>query len=367
MKRIEDLCNNKDASKKIKDEFEAIPYHGEENFPKKLVPLTSITKATDRYEKVRPFTDENDKNRIKLQNHPNDYVNDQFQIKRWHNDKHPVKFVATQGPTAASIELLWKAVFQEGISIIVMLTNTTECKVDKEGKTKVCEKCNEYWPTVKVDGKYRLKYILKYKDEDETELEVLMHASTEICSMKQQDKPSYGHVRKFTLTGKKQGVVVTHEVTQYHFLDWKDHSAPDPGEEEKVRVFMQDIRKDAQKVLKKFPHNIPIIAHCAAGIGRTGTFFLIFVMILQVEANAKVDPQEITKVMREQRMNMIHVSEQYEYSLKFVLTEFHDGRIKPLVDSTVSNQKKWNEMEDQNETFVTKMFNLPSFSQCLVM
>ena len=87
------------------------------------------------------------------------------------------------------------------------------------------------------------------------------------------------------------------EVTQYHFTAWSDHGVPESTAPILAlhKTVMADWRKDGG----------PILVHCSAGVGRTGTFITIDLALDQARKERKVDIAGIVNRLREQRMQMV--------------------------------------------------------------
>ena len=67
------------------------------------------------------------------------------------------------------------------------------------------------------------------------------------------------------------------EVFHYHFKAWPDHGVPqDPGT---VLSFLQDINSKQDELVLNNCQPGPLIVHCSAGIGRTGTFIVIDIIL----------------------------------------------------------------------------------------
>ena len=67
--------------------------------------------------------------------------------------------------------------------------------------------------------------------------------------------------------------------------------------------------------------DVPIVVHCSAGVGRTGTFLGVYKLI-QDYYNPKVkvlDPFQTVVEMRRQRMKMVQKQAQYVYMVKCVM------------------------------------------------
>ncbi|KAK3091365.1 hypothetical protein FSP39_019280 [Pinctada imbricata] len=93
------------------------------------------------------------------------------------------------------------------------------------------------------------------------------------------------------------------KILQYHFTTWPDHGTPDP-------LFLVLFHK---RVISKAPkYDGPILVHCSAGIGRTGTFIALDALESQGNNTGAVDIEKYVRIMRKDRMNMIQTSEQYK-------------------------------------------------------
>lgn len=61
------------------------------------------------------------------------------------------------------------------------------------------------------------------------------------------------------------------------------------------------------------PWGPPIVVHCSAGIGRTGTFIAIQISMLQLTETGKVNIRETVEKIRSQRAFSIVFQEQYVF------------------------------------------------------
>ena len=86
-------------------------------------------------------------------------------------------------------------------------------------------------------------------------------------------------------------------ITQYHFTAWPDHGVPESTSPIKAlhKVVMTNWKKEGG----------PILVHCSAGVGRTGTFISIDIALDQAEREGVVDIAGIVNNLREQRMQMV--------------------------------------------------------------
>ena len=86
-------------------------------------------------------------------------------------------------------------------------------------------------------------------------------------------------------------------MTQYHFTAWPDHGVPDYATP--ILAFHRRVKA------QHHPSRGPMVVHCSAGVGRTGTLIVIDNILEQIEKEQVVDvPGAITKI-RQKRMKMV--------------------------------------------------------------
>ncbi|KAJ8306600.1 hypothetical protein KUTeg_017145 [Tegillarca granosa] len=151
------------------------------------------------------------------------------------------------------------------------------------------KKCDQYWPN---EGS------AKYGDVTVELLDNLVYFDFTI--------------RTFKLTCAS----TTRIVKQFHFTTWSDHGAltnPTPllNFRRKVQLFNPD-------------SSAPLIIHCSAGIGRTGTYIAIDYLLQQARAEGVVDVLKCANLMRANRINMIQTwscalywPEEYGYTVEY--------------------------------------------------
>lgn len=101
-------------------------------------------------------------------------------------------------------------------------------------------------------------------------------------------------------------------IKSFIFKAWPDHGVPnDPG---CVLNFLHDVNAK-QDSLEKGSDG-PIIVHCSAGIGRTGTFIVIDMIIDQIKwfgLDCEIDIQRTIQMVRSQRSGMVQTEAQYKF------------------------------------------------------
>ncbi|WKY00222.1 hypothetical protein Q1695_014794 [Nippostrongylus brasiliensis] len=178
---------------------------------------------------------------------------------------HDKVFIATQAPIDETIEDFWRMVFQEGCPHIVNLT-----KIMEDGKVK----CTQYWPL--EAGEYKTfgkMFVNTKKVENE------------------------GPFRIYTVEVLPEGFSNSNIVKLLHMKSWPDRGLPMSG-----RHVLRLIRQVTCDRLA----NGPIVMHCSAGVGRTGTIILI-------------DLVDMFKQLRNQRAACIQQDGQYVFVVLSVL------------------------------------------------
>ncbi|KAH7956006.1 hypothetical protein HPB52_005519 [Rhipicephalus sanguineus] len=102
----------------------------------------------------------------------------------------------------------------------------------------------------------------------------------------------------------------TRSVFHYHFTAWPDHGVPsDPG---CVLNFLHDVNQRQESM----PDAGPIVVHCSAGIGRTGTFIVIDMIVDLIKKqglSCEIDIQRTIQMVRMQRSGMVQTEAQYKF------------------------------------------------------
>uniref|UniRef100_A0A8C6RT60 protein-tyrosine-phosphatase n=1 Tax=Nannospalax galili TaxID=1026970 RepID=A0A8C6RT60_NANGA len=221
--------------------------------------------SKDRYKTILP----NPQSRVCLgraqSQEDGDYINANY-IRGY--DGQEKVYIATQGPMPNTVADFWEMVWQEGVCLIVMLTQL------REGK----EKCVHYWPT-----------------EEET------YGPFRICIQDVKEHPEYT-VRQLTIQHQEEHRPVKHIL----FSAWPDHQTPESAWPLLRLVAEVDSPETAA-------NSGPIVVHCSAGIGRTGCFIATRIGCQQLKARGEVDILSIVCQLRLDRGGMIQTAEQYQF------------------------------------------------------
>ncbi|XP_032381499.1 receptor-type tyrosine-protein phosphatase C isoform X3 [Etheostoma spectabile] len=222
----------------------------------------------NRYVDILPY----DHNRVQLTTGNgetgSDYINASF-IDGYKESK---KYIAAQGPKDETVSDFWRMVWEQQSSIIVMVTRC------EEGNRV---KCAQYWPSPDRETEIFSEFIVKLNSEDR-------------C-------PDYT-IRHLSLTNKREKNS-EREVTHIQFMSWPDHGVP--GEPHLLLKLRRRVN-----AFKNF-FSGPIVVHCSAGVGRTGTYIGIDAMMEGLEAEGRVDIYGYVVRLRRQRCLMVQVEAQY--------------------------------------------------------
>ena len=211
------------------------------------------------------------------------------------------RYIATQAPLPGTFEDFWKVVWGEGVQVIVCLTATEE-----GGQVLlflrwllIQIKCHPYWTQNSV-GEMHITPM------HETKVDLGLDQSVT--------------VRTLMLQNRAEPFMSMREIVQLHYEEWPDFGTPaEPATILSLVKLLNEITSQRQK-----GKNAPVIVHCSAGCGRTGTFCTVDSVVGQLDRSqdnggGKDLILETVLGLREQRMSLVQTLRQYVLCYECVL------------------------------------------------
>ncbi|KOX75253.1 Tyrosine-protein phosphatase 10D [Melipona quadrifasciata] len=239
-----------------------------------------------------------------------------YVLHQGHNS--PREFIVTQGPLHSTRDDFWRMVWESNSRAIVMLTRCIE---------KGREKCDHYWPMDTHPVYYGDICVTILNETHYPDWSITEFMLCRISLSKEQGIKTWAviYVRlKLNLeenisqidgrrnlqkrnnfvneTFLRQGDV-KRIIQHFHFTTWPDFGVPNPPQTlaRFVRAFREKVRPDQR----------PIVVHCSAGVGRSGTFITLDRILQQILVSKYVDIFGIVWAMRKERVWMVQTEQQY--------------------------------------------------------
>ncbi|KAJ8016836.1 hypothetical protein DPEC_G00011490 [Dallia pectoralis] len=294
----------------MEGEFREIDEHGSWNaiyqeirqqsseLPCKLAKLPE-NKTRNRYRDVSPF----DHSRICLQLGTNNYINASLISV----EEAQRNYILTQGPLPNTCGHFWEMVWEQRTMGVVMLNRVIE---------KGSIKCAQYWPTGEA---------IVFEDT---------HFKLSLVS---EDIKSYYTVRRLEL--ENQMTQETREILHFHYTTWPDFGVP-----ESPASFLNFLFQVRESGCLSSAHG-PVVVHCSAGIGRSGTFCLVDTCLLLMSMRkdpSSVRIRDMLLEMRRYRMGLIQTPDQLRFSYLAVI----EGAKYIMGDTT--RQVSWKELSKED-------------------
>ncbi|ROL47774.1 Tyrosine-protein phosphatase non-receptor type 3 [Anabarilius grahami] len=214
----------------------------------------------NRYKDVLPY----DITRVVLQEEGDDYIN--ASLVKTEPAGCVLRYIAAQGPLPNTCTHFWRSVWEQDVSVIIMLTTLTE-----RGRTK----CHQYWPHPP---------------------EVRDYGYLQVCCHSEECNLAYV-TRELTVTNTQLGQ--QRSITHLQYVAWPDHGVPEDSSD--FLDFVQSMRSMRGE-------SVPLMVHCSAGIGRTGVLITMETAMTLMEKEKPVYPLEIITLMRAQRAMLVQTS-----------------------------------------------------------
>ncbi|VFV23816.1 tyrosine-protein phosphatase [Lynx pardinus] len=236
-----------------------------------LIGQTKENRRKNRYKNILPY----DATRVPLGDEGG-YINASF-IKI-PVGKEEFVYIACQGPLPTTVGDFWQMIWEQKSTVIAMMTQEVEGE-------KI--KCQRYWPnilgkTTMVSDRLRLALV------------------------RMQQLKGFV-VRAMALEDIQTGEM--RHISHLNFTAWPDHDTPSQPDDLLTFIsYMRHIHKSG-----------PIITHCSAGIGRSGTLICIDVVLGLISQDLDFDISDLVRCMRLQRHGMVQTEDQYIFCYQVIL------------------------------------------------
>ncbi|XP_026857155.2 tyrosine-protein phosphatase non-receptor type 1 isoform X2 [Electrophorus electricus] len=245
-----------------------------------------------------------DHSRIHLQLASNDYINASLISM----EEAQRSYILTQGPLPNTCGHFWEMVWEQRTRGVVMLNRVIE---------KGSVKCAQYWP-------------------QREEREAMFEDTNFKLMLVSEDVKSYYTVRQLEL--ENLTTQETREILHFHYTTWPDFGVP-----ESPASFLNFLFKVRESGCLSSDQG-PVIVHCSAGIGRSGTFCLVDTCLLLMSLRkdpSSVRIKDVLLDMRRYRMGLIQTADQLRFSYLAVI----EGAKYIMGDTSV--QESWKELSNE--------------------
>ncbi|XP_035661632.1 tyrosine-protein phosphatase non-receptor type 23-like isoform X2 [Branchiostoma floridae] len=271
---------------KLESDWKSMMEAQEKESRQKSISVARCYSMKNRHPDIMPY----DQNRVKLSSLKDDYINASH-IVHYENPSCP-RIIATQAPLPSTYAEFWTMVYEQQVSVIIMLLNQEE-----SGKKWHC-----YWPAERgVAVNYGQVTVSLYSIKTlPTHIE-----------------------RMFNISHKETRLM--RSVVHLQFTGWPDgKSVPDSPD-----AFLQFQKEVLEYHRQQRSLQTPMVVHCSDGVGRTGVFCLLAAAVSDINTERPTpDLVSLVHQLRMQRKYMISEKAHLQFCYKAVLAHIENLLIK---------------------------------------
>jgi len=227
----------------------------------------------------------------------------------------PQKYICTQAPLLNTFTDFWRMTWDNNVVLIVMLTNLIERNKPK---------ADVYWPkTVNSIGRYGNICVKLVKEKLRSQSitiryfdvwfeEIQSENSEDVMSSDINSEEEVTIIPETNTSSNSEETPMEdidnlnkRRIVQVHITEWPDFGVPNSTDIMKELINEVDVRKKGV--------DDPIIVHCSAGVGRTGTFIAIHMCLQRHKIEKNYDIKETVINLRKQRIGMVQSLDQYMF------------------------------------------------------
>lgn len=280
------------------------------------ISLIDSNKCKNRYSNILAY----DHSRVKLTSDDKDETCGYINANYVNGYEKPNGYIATQGPMQNTFVDFWRMISEKNCSIICMITNVLE-----KGRVK----CDQYWPD---EGTFK-----QYGNIQVTHLHTITLAffTKRIFNIKLKNSKKRNSERL---------------VYQFHFTDWPDHGVP---------YYIMPVLAFIKQSSRSNPENGgPIVVHCSAGVGRTGTYIVIDAMMRQITDKSTINIHNFLKHIRHQRNYLVQTEEQFIFIYDVILESIKSGETELNEYNYKECLKTLEKVENNGQKLIDRQFEL---------
>lgn len=262
-------------TRNIGEEFKVLhEVTSDEQYASKLIKDERF-KALNRYIDILPY----EHTVVKLDDKelsPSNYINGSFLHNPLFGDAKP-SFILTQGPLEHTVEHFWSMIDKQNVREVL-------CIVESHS---LGSRCAKYWPSKKLKL-------------EEYEVDVLSTAKNALYEKKE-----------ISLSNNK--LKTCKQVQHYHVYNWLDFSTLTGEDINGLLTLIARLYEEQQKQAS------PIVVHCSAGVGRSGTFTAVYFAYeywrhcKDTGIEFKVSVFDLVLHMRQMRLGLVQTVQQYKF------------------------------------------------------